>query len=114
MLNNKGELKSEFRYLQNGQLHKPLENLVIRGFAEYFNQSQHGHNKIVINKEGLLVGEVLSDIETGNPFIKVNYYLYSRIIDHIGAFLLLIITIWGLWNLFEVERILNWVLHYLQ
>ncbi len=102
MLNSNGKLKAEFIYLEKGPLHKPLENLVIRGFAEYFDERQHGHNQIVINREGLLVGEVLSDIETGNRLLGINYSLYSKLMDHLGAFILLVITIWGLLRLFGV------------
>lgn len=107
MLNSKGELKEEFKYLENGNLTKPLENLVIRGFAEYFNEIQHDHNKIVINREGLLVGEVLSDIEKANPFIKFNYFIYSKIMDHLGAFILLVVTSWGLLKLFDISSLVS-------
>ncbi len=100
MLNTDGSYKREFSYLENGQLDKPLENLVVRGFAQYFDQA-HGHSAIIIDKEGLLLGEVLADLE-GNFFMKINYLIYSKIMDHLGASLLLIITLWWLLKFFGV------------
>ncbi len=104
MLNGEGELKKEFMYLENGQLDKPLENLVIKGFAEYFDERQSGHTKIIINREGLLMGEVLSDIEINNILINFNYFIYSNIMDHVGAFLLLIVSFWSLLKLFGILK----------
>lgn len=101
MLNRKGELKPQFIYLKKGHLTKVLENLVVRGFATYFD-IEHGHNAIIINKEGLLVGEVIADMEKDSPIIKFNYLFYSNIMDHFGAFLLLIITLLSLLKIFGV------------
>jgi len=92
MLSRNGHLREEFKYLEKGHLTKPLENMVVRGFADYFNEN-NGHNAIVINKEGLLVGEVIADIEKNNLFIKLNYLFYSNLMDHLGAFVLIIFTI---------------------
>lgn len=101
MLDKKGKLKKEFIYLETGNLTKPLENLIVRGFATYFDEA-HGHNAVVINRDGLLVGEVIADIEKNNPFIKINYWFYSNIIDHLGASILLIITLFGLLKVFGI------------
>lgn len=109
MLNKEGKLKKEFKYLEKGHLSKPLENLVVRGFATYFDET-HGHNAITINKEGLLVGEVIADIEKNNIFVKLNYLFYSNIMDHLGAFLLFIVTLIGLIKLLYIPEILKYVI----
>lgn len=101
MLDKKGVFKKEFKYLEKGHLTKPLENLVVRDFASYFDENS-GHNAIVINKNGLLVGEVLADIEQKNPIKRFNYFFYSNIMDHFGAFLLIIVTVYGLLKLFGI------------
>jgi len=102
MLDKKGELKKRFKYLEKGHLSKPLENLVVRGFASYFDESQAGHNAIVINKDGLLVGEVLADLEQQNLVKKLNYLFYSNIMDHFGASLLIILTVLGVLKLLDI------------
>jgi len=98
MLDKKGRLKKEFSYLGKRHLTKPLENIVVRGFASCFDESQ-GHNAIVINKNGLLLGEVLADIEESNLLKKINYLFYGHIIDHLGAFILLIFTAMAIYSL---------------
>lgn len=100
MVDKNGNLKKEFEYLDKMHLSKPLENLVIRGFANYYDEKS-GHNAVVINKEGLLVGEVLADVNQDNPLVKINYIFYSSLIDHTGAFVLIIITILGLLKLLD-------------
>lgn len=99
MIDSKGRLRSQFKYLEKNSLTKPLENLVIRGFANYYNESE-GHNAIVINKDGLLVGEVITDMEKDNIFIKANYLFYSHMMDHLGATVMMVVTIIGLIKLF--------------
>lgn len=105
MLDMDGKLKPEFSYLSTGALQKPLENLVVRGFAEYFDKIQHGTNKIIINKEGLLLGEVLVEMESRNPFIQLNFLLYSKLMNHLGASIVLIATFWTLWKLFNISEL---------
>lgn len=93
MLNKEGELKENFRALDGKvALHKPLENIVIRGFGNYFNEVKHGHTAIVINKDGLLFGETLAEIEKNDFLVKLNFFIYSKIMGHWGALALLIIT----------------------
>lgn len=100
MLDKTGHLKNKFKYLLNGHLTKPLENMVIRGFADYFDTSS-GHNAIIIKKEGLLVGEVIADMEKNNLFINLNYLIYSSLMDHIGAFILLVLLIVSIVKIFN-------------
>ncbi|OGY12387.1 MAG: hypothetical protein A3A58_02690 [Candidatus Blackburnbacteria bacterium RIFCSPLOWO2_01_FULL_41_27] len=106
MVDRKGKLRKDYKYLEKGHLTKPLENLVVRGFATYFDEA-HAHNAIVISKEGLLVGEVIADIEKRNPFVTANYWFYSNIIDHLGASVLLVITFFGLLKFFGIFDIIK-------
>lgn len=62
MIDSQKQFKPEYKILQKTALHKALENLVVRGFAEYFDNS-HGHNAIIVNKDGLLLGNVLAELE---------------------------------------------------
>ena len=95
MLDRKGVLNTEFKYLDKGHLTKPLEKLVIRGFAEYYDASS-GHNAIVFNKEGLLTGEVIREMESKNILIQINYFVYSNLMGHYGAFIVVVMTLIGI------------------
>ena len=110
MFNKNGKLKKDFIVLgTNLGKHKPLENIVIRGFGAYFSKST-GHNAIVINKEGLLFGETLSEMEENNWLTSSNYWVYGKIMDHPGAFALLIVTAVSLIILAEtfIEKIIKY------
>lgn len=92
MIDSKKEFKPEYKVMQKTALHKPLENLVIRGFADYFDES-HGHTAIIINKEGLLFGSVLIELEKDDWLTKFNYKVYGKLMDHLGAFILFWVTV---------------------
>ncbi|MBL7158943.1 hypothetical protein ISS85_00500 [Candidatus Microgenomates bacterium] len=92
MFDSQKQLKPEFKVMQKTALHKPLENLVVRGFAEYFDKS-HAHTAIIINKEGLLFGNVLTELEKDDWLINFNYKVYGKIMDHLGAFILFWVTV---------------------
>jgi len=96
MLDGSGKLKKDFIYLKSGNLTMPLENIVVKGFGDYFDERNHGHNAIVINKEGLLLGEVLTEVESENIIVNINYFMYGMIMSHPGAFILLLVTIFTL------------------
>lgn len=94
MLNENGDLKDEFnKIFRTTSLHKPLENIVIMGFGEYNDIIKHGHTEIVINKDGLLFGQLLAEIEEKKWFIKLHYAIYGKIMNHLGAAVLLIVSI---------------------
>jgi hypothetical protein len=97
MLDKKGELKPEFKVLETIKLQQPLENLVVRGYAEYSDLINSGHNHITISKEGLLFGNMLNEIEKGDRITKFNYKIYSVIMGQVGALILFFVFIIGLY-----------------
>ncbi len=70
--------------------------MIIRGFVDPYYKNNNVNDKtidvidgIIINKEGLLMGEVIYNTEESNSHFI--YSIYSFLMDHVGAWLLLII-----------------------
>ncbi len=102
MLDHNNMFKKEYKLLEKSRLDQPLENLVVRGYANYIDE--HDHSQIVINKEGLLMGLVLSETDKqGWSLEKFNYFVYGHLMDHYGATALLLIALFGLWKIFLGE-----------
>jgi len=70
--------------------HSIFKNIVARGFA-IFESNEPKSMSIIINNEGLLLGEVIYKSEHGNFFLKNIYRLYAIFIDYIGALILIIL-----------------------
>ena len=63
-----------------------LSNMVARGFAEYFDEKK---NSIIINKDGLLFGEIIYNVEEENSIYT--YKIFSFLMGLGGAWILLIL-----------------------
>ena len=48
-------------------------------------------NRIYLTREGLLTGEVLSELK--NPIYKFSYYMWGLLWGHIGGYILIIVLI---------------------
>ncbi len=98
----------EESYKQIIKYNKPkkiFENMVIKGFADSDKESKG----IILNKEGLLLGEVIYNVNNRKPRVERIYKIYSWLMDYGGAWILLIFVIltiimtWfvNLWNIFS-------------
>ena len=65
-----------------------LSNIVARGFGEFLDNNLQ--DKIIINKEGLLLGEVIYNVEEKDSHLI--YYIYSFLMDYGGAWVLLLLV----------------------
>ena len=105
LLNEKNEVKEEYKKAVN-QPKSILKNMVAREFARYDDDDP---TSIIINKEGLLLGEVIYNSQHENRSIKCIYKIYSCLFDYVGAWILFIIVIItiimtlsiNLWNIFN-------------
>ncbi len=104
MLDENGELRNEYRALKSTKLDQPLENLVVRGFGKYFDENSYGHSAIIINKDGLLFGDLLAELDNENlivkNLIKMHYCIYGKLMNHFGGIILLIISAISIFLLF--------------
>ncbi len=71
---------------------KIRENMTIKGFADFDNNPAQPKN-IIINKEGLLLGEVIYNVECRKFPVRWIYRIYSILIDYVGAWILLLFVI---------------------
>ncbi len=89
--------------LHNVNLTRLLHNFIGHGFAAELLEGQHsGHipdeNSIYITREGLLVGEVLSELK--NPFYRLSYWVWGKLWGHWGGLILLITLLMAIIKLF--------------
>ncbi|MFZ6035398.1 MAG: hypothetical protein ACOYUB_04635 [Patescibacteria group bacterium] len=96
IIDENDKFKSDFKALEKTKLDQVYENIVVRGFGEYFNEEKDGHSAIVINKDGLLFGELLAELDRGNiitrKLVKLHYDIYGKLMNHLGGIILLIIS----------------------
>lgn len=106
LLDSNGKIKKEYELILKSD-EKIRENMVIKGFADFYKNSEHSKG-IILNKEGLLLGEVIYR-EGKSNYIKNSYRFFSWIMDSGGAwilFTLVILTIimtlfMNFWNIFS-------------
>lgn len=115
-ISNKGNLKE----INRTKVKKIFENMVIREFASYSykegDTSKKEFEGIILNKEGLLLGEVIYNVNA-KPCIKRIYHIYSWLMDYGGAWVLLILFIitiiatWliSFWNIFS--QLITWIIN---
>lgn len=107
MLDANGKIKEEYELILKSD-EKIRENMVIKGFADFYDNLEHSKG-IILNKEGLLLDEVIYNVNNKEPRVKRIYQIYSWIMDYGGAWILLILVIltiimtWfvNLWNIFS-------------
>ena len=101
-----------------------LQNIVIKGFADCYNKEKYSKegikaaikDGILLNREGLLLGEVISNVEEKKPRVERIYRYYSWLMDYGGAWILLILFIiaivsaffTNLWNMFS--QLITWLI----
>jgi len=95
LVDENGEIKKKYENILK-KSKKIIENMVIKGFADPYLESDKGLSKsikegIIINREGLLVGEVIFKANE-KPFIKKTYQVFSWLMDYGGAWVLLIVV----------------------
>jgi hypothetical protein len=130
--NNEFVLKKEYAFISNKNnlkkinttnVRKVFENMVIRGFADvasYKKIKEDSHKKeiinITLNREGLLLGEVIYNVKNRGSCVKRIYWIYSRLMDYGGAWILLILFIIAIasafftnfWNMFS--QLITWLI----
>ncbi len=108
--------KEEKLNIDLGAVRHVLENNVVRGFSKpYYENSKKEKDKeyenldgITINREGLLLGEVLYILEEkcDTHFI---YSIYSHLMQHFGAWVLFTIFIFTLIITFVINPFNFWI-----
>jgi hypothetical protein len=99
-----GNIKEEYEDILQ-QPEKILENMVIKGFSDFYNNLDHSKG-VVINKDGLLLGEVIYKIREKNS--HVIYQVYSWLMDCGGAWILLIIFIITI-----ITVVMTWIINFI-
>lgn len=89
LADEEGKIKKEYEIILKFP-EKILENMVIKGFADFYDNLEHSKG-IILNKEGLLLGEVIYNVGGRKP--PVIYQIYSWLMDYGGAWILLILVI---------------------
>lgn len=81
--------------LQNVNITRLLDNFIAHGFAteilegRLYTGQVPDENRIYITREGLLVGEVLTELK--KPYYQFSYWIWSNLWGHLGGFILLIV-----------------------
>jgi hypothetical protein len=84
-------LKDEYKLiLKYNKPKKIFENMVIRGFSEYYNKEDVSEG-IILNKEGLVLGEVIYELDKKKPSIISIYSIYSWLMNIGGAWIIIIL-----------------------
>lgn len=80
--------------LHNVNLTRLLHNFIGHGFAteilegRLYSAQAPDENSIYITRDGLLVGEILSELN--NPLRRFSYWIWGKLWGHLGAFILLL------------------------
>lgn len=91
LIDTSGNIKEEYKQILKFP-EKIRENIAIKGFAD-FDRNSNQKKSIIFNKEGLLLGEVIYNVECRKFPIRWIYWIYSSLIDYVGAWILLIFII---------------------
>jgi len=101
-LDDFGIIKEE---LHNVHLTRLLDNFIAHGFAteilegRLYTGQVPDENRIYITREGMLVGEVLNELE--RPLYRISYLIWGYLWGHIGALILLVALFIAIFNLFK-------------
>lgn len=93
------------RELSNVNLTRLLHNFIGHGFAtellegRLYSGQTSDENSIYITREGLLIGEVLNELN--NPLCRLSYWVWGKLWGHWGALILLIVLGVALLKLFK-------------
>ncbi|MDP3988601.1 MAG: hypothetical protein Q8P80_05680 [Candidatus Levybacteria bacterium] len=91
--------------LRNVNLTRLLHNFIGHGFAtellegRLYSGQVPDENSIYITREGLLVGEVLNELN--NPLYRLSYWVWGKLWGHWGGLILLIFLGVALLKLFK-------------
>jgi hypothetical protein len=100
LLDKNGEIEKKYKTILD-KPEKIIENMVIKGFADCYNESIRSkkgikdavEEGIILNKEGLLLGEVIYNVNNRKHCVKWIYKIYSWLMDYGGAWVLLVLVI---------------------
>lgn len=92
------------RELYNVHLTKLLDNFIGHGFGigsleGKFSGQEPDENSIYITREGLLVGEVLNELN--NCLYQLSYYIWGLLWGHVGGAILIVALIAAIIKLFS-------------
>lgn len=103
--NKLNDFKIKTEEMEGINLTRLLDNFIAHGFATEILEGRlyTGHapneNLMYLTREGLLVGEVLNELE--NPFYRLSYWIWGKLWGHWGGLILIFALIAAILKLFS-------------